>query len=471
MSSARRGQVPLRRAVLAVFVIGALAAAAGSPVRSSHFARVTGDEPHYLLTAISLAEDRSLDLADELAARRYRPFHEIELRPQAARLVKGRFVSPHDPLLPLLMALPAVLAGWVGAKLSLSMLAGMLSALTLWTAVRRFGVPLSAAVVVVTTFAISAPLAIYGSQIYPEVPAALALMIAIACLTGPLRVGGLAGVCAATVALCWLSIKFAPVAAALALICFVRLARQHRFKAALGVAAAISLAGLAYVVAHLDWYGGLTPYAAGSHFAATSEFSVIGRRPNLLRRSARLIGLLVDRRFGLAAWQPAWLLIIPAFASLLRRRPPGWAPLVLPTLLGWLTATFVALTMHGWWFPGRQVVVVLPAAAVAVAIWAGRSRSRTLLAAGTGALGAVSYLWLLADGWRGQITFAVDFTHTSNLLYRLWSHLLPDYMIDSSGTWALHAAWVVAAMTLALAGAGARPKELRRFLPRFATSR
>ena len=30
-------------------------------------------------------------------------------------------------------------------------------------------------------------------------------------------------------------------------------------------------------------------------------------------------------------------------------------------LAGWMvTATFVALTMHGWWWPGRQVVVVLP---------------------------------------------------------------------------------------------------------------
>ena len=45
---------------------------------------------------------------------------------------------------------------------------------------------------------------------------------------------------------------------------------------------------------------------------------------------------------------------------------------------GWATATFVALTMHGWWFPGRQVIVVLPLVAAAIASWASR-RSRVLV--------------------------------------------------------------------------------------------
>jgi hypothetical protein len=367
--------------------------------------------------------------------------------------------------------MPVALAGWMGAKVTLSVLAGVLAGLTLWVAVRRFEVRVSTAVTVLTMFAISAPLAVYGSQIYPEIPAALALMVAVACLTGPLRARGLVGLCVAIVVLCWLSIKFAPVAGAVALICLVRLVRERRTKPALGVSLALVLAGLAYVAAHVDWYGGLTPYAAGSHFAGSGEFSVIGRRPNLVRRSARLIGLLVDRRFGLAAWQPAWLLIVPGFASLLRKRPPGSTALVIPTLAGWLTATFVALTMHGWWFPGRQVVVVLPVAALGVSIWAGESRSKTLLAAGTGALGAATYVWLLAEGWSRRITFAVDFADTSNPFYRLWRRLLPDYMVDSSGTWALHAAWVVVAFMLVLAGLGSGPARLRRLLPRFATSR
>ena len=50
-------------------------------------------------------------------------------------------------------------------------------------------------------------------------------------------------------------------------------------------------------------------------------------------------------------------------AALARRRPARWAALAGPLAAGWLVATFVALTMQGWWFGGRQVVVVLPLAA------------------------------------------------------------------------------------------------------------
>ena len=52
----------------------------------------------------------------------------------------GRQVSPHDPLLPLLLAAPMGLGGWLAAKLALAVLAGGVAALTVWVAVRRFGV-------------------------------------------------------------------------------------------------------------------------------------------------------------------------------------------------------------------------------------------------------------------------------------------------------------------------------------------
>ena len=126
----------------------------------------------------------------------------------------------------------------------------------------------------------------------------------------------------------------------------------------------------------------LDPYAAGDHFVG-GELSVVGTEPDYLGRSRQLLGLLVDRGFGLAAWQPAWLLAVPAVAALARRRPPGWGALALPLAAGWLVATFVALTMQGWWFAGRQVVVVLPLAALAVAWWTGRDR-RPAPAAGRG---------------------------------------------------------------------------------------
>jgi hypothetical protein len=216
-------------------------------------------------------------------------------------------------------------------------------------------------------------------------------------------------------------------------------------------------------VLHRWWYGGWTPYAAGDHFTG-GELSVVGTEPDYLGRSRRLIGLLVDRGFGIAAWQPAWLLAVPALALLARRRPPGWAALAGPLAAGWLVATFVALTMHGWWFAGRQVVVVLPLAALAVAWWAGGGGRRPLLLAVAGGFGVLAQLWLVADGAAGRVTWAVDPTATTNPLYRAWRLVLPDYLAMSPWTWVLHGAWLVALVAWAAvaAGAGHRLTGLRR---------
>src|SRR5688572_86577 len=100
--------------LLAVGVVVTAAAAIGIPGRATYGAQVSADEPQYLLTAMSLYEDRDLDITDELAAKRWRVFHEAQLPAQTKPLDNGRHVSPHDPLLPLLLAVPMGLGGWVG---------------------------------------------------------------------------------------------------------------------------------------------------------------------------------------------------------------------------------------------------------------------------------------------------------------------------------------------------------------------
>src|SRR3954471_22475710 len=132
---------PLTAVLVAVWLGVTLWCAAGIPVRATYGAQTTADEPQYLLTAISLFEDRDLDIADELAARRWTAFHEAELPEQTRPLPGGRRLSPHDPLLPLLLAVPAGLGGWIGAKLAMAGLAGLLAVVLLWTAVRRLRVP------------------------------------------------------------------------------------------------------------------------------------------------------------------------------------------------------------------------------------------------------------------------------------------------------------------------------------------
>jgi hypothetical protein len=440
---------------IAMIVAGAVtfaAATLGIGVRASYGAQVTGDEPQYLITAISLGSDGDLDVADEIASEAYLPFHEIGLDRQTAPLDDGREVSPHDPLLPALLAIPMLVGGWVAAKLALALMAAVLAALLVWISVVRFGVPEMRAALVVGVLAASAPLAVYGQQVYPEIPAALAVGVAIACITGRLGTRGLIGVGASVVVLPWLSVKYTPVAIALTAAVVWSLWRGRRARAALALCVALAVAGALFLMSHLWWYGGVTPYATGDHFVSTGEFGVVGAHPNYMGRSVRLIGLFVDSRFGLAAWQPAWLLLIAALAGLVKARPKGWIALSAPLIVGWLGATFLALTMQGWWWPGRQLVIVLPCAVIALAWWAGSSRRRTAVLTGLGGLGLVIYAWVVAEGLGGGLTWAVDFFETANPLYRAWSLLLPDYLGPTALTWVLHGAWIAAAGALAVWG-------------------
>jgi hypothetical protein len=442
--------------LLAVAVAAAVAAAAGAPVRATYGAQTTADEPQYLLSALSIATDGDLDIADELAEQRWRDFHEAQLPEQTRPLPGGRRVSPHDPLLPLLLALPMLAGGWLAAKLTLSVVAAALAALTTWTAVRRFAVTPAIAAAVVGIFSVSAPLAVYGSQVYPELPAALVVVAVVAAVTGPMGRRGrwLAG--AGIVTLPWLALKYAPVAAALAAVTAWRLWRRGDNGQALGLAITLTAAGLVFAGVHIAVWTGVTPYASGDHFVG-GQLTVIGWTPNYVGRSVRLVGLLVDRQFGLAAWQPAWLLGVAAVAVLLRRRPCGWAVLAAPLAAGWLNATFLALTMQGWWFPGRQVVVVLPLIVVAIAFGVDRHRGLLPALAVTGLGGVWTYAWLVVDGLTGRITWVVDFFGVRDPWYGAWSALLPAYLRPQPGTWAVHAAWIVALAAVAVAawrGAG-----------------
>lgn len=443
-----RRPLPLGLAMVIVALIAFGASAAGVDARATFGARTTADEPHYLLTALSIAEDGDLDVANQFRRHEYRPFHAVDLVPQARPTAGGRLVEPHDPLLPVILAAPMALGGWVLAKLTLCAIAGILAALTLWIAVRRFAVPVAPAACVVAVLAASAPLAAYGSQVYPEIAAALAVAGAVAALTGRLGRGGLAALALSVVALPWLSVKYAPVAVALAGLGLWRLARSHRGREAVGLAVGLVIATVAYLVVHRALYGGVTPYASGSYFV-DGQLTVVGSHPDYAGRSRRIVGLLVDRDFGIAAWQPAWLLLVPALAALAARRPRGGAAIALPLAAGWFVATFVALTMQGWWFPGRQLVVVLPLAVLAIAWWAREGGRRLAAVLALGAVGVIAQAWVVVEGVRGDITWVVTLQDTANPLYRAWRTVLPDYLHTDAMTWVLHGAWTAAALAAA----------------------
>jgi hypothetical protein len=358
----------------------------------------------------------------------------------------GGQISPHDPLLPMLLAVPFGLAGWVGAKLMLAVLAGALAALTLWVAVRRFAVPLALAAVGTAMAAASAPLAVYGQQIYPELPAALVCLLGVAAVTGRRKPTSLALLAFSVLALPWLSVKYLPVAAALAVLGVVRARRE-----AVWFVGVLAAGGAVYALVHAAVWGGLTVYASGDHFEQSGQLGVMGQDPNFVFRSWRLIDLLVDHTFGLVAWQPAWLLLLPALGALAARGlgvPLGRAALALPLGAGWLVATYPALTMHGYWWPGRQVVVVLPLAVLIILCWLAKSgRIMCVTAAVLGVAGVFTYGCLLVDGHTEEVTWVNGFQKADAPVFHALDRLLAHY-----GTTTSNVVWLGLITALLAAG-------------------
>jgi hypothetical protein len=422
----------------------------GLAVPATYGGRVTADEPQYLLSATSLVEDGDLDIADELAVERWRDYHEAALPEQTKLLDGGRRMSPHDPLLPMLLAVPVAAGGWVGAKLFMAAVAGVL-AVALVAVARRLDVAEARALLAVGCFAVVSPLAVYGTQLYPELVGALVVTGAAAALLALPSGRGVVGLVAAAAVLPWLSVKYAPVAAALVAVGVVRLLLRDDRRPALWLLAGAGGAAVVGAVGHVAIYCALTPYAVGDHFVG-GELTVMGRSANYVGRTRRLLGLLVDRDFGLAAWAPGWLLFLPALGAMardgLRRRAPEALVVALPLAAGWVTATWVALTMHGWWWSGRQVVVVLPLAVLAIARWG--PSDRWLLAGGVA--GAVTYAWVAGEGLADRLTWVVDPWRTTAPVMRVVRPLLPDLAhpgwLDEV-RWAL---WLVVAVALVASG-------------------
>lgn len=416
------------RLALLGFVVGIAClglAVIAIPARATYGARTTADEPQYLTTALSLANDFDLDISDEIAGREFEPFHEITLNQQTFALDEsGRRVSPHDPLLPIYLAPFMAAGGWQWAKGGLALLCALTAVITFWVCVRRFDVKPFVAAIVVVGFWAGVPLSGYGTQVYPEMPAALCVIVAVAALVRP---GDVTGRGALAVWLCvvclpWLAVKYALVALALAVVLLVRLPRKR----ALIVGFAWLLSGLVYLGLHQWIYGGWTVYSTGDHFVENGEFAVVGTDPDYFGRSRRLIGLLVDRKFGIASWHPVWFLA-PFAMSWMIVRDRMYALVVAPAFgAGLFTATFVALTMQGWWFPGRQMVVVLPLAVIAVASLASKYQGALLLSVLGAGAGLINWLTLVHEASNDKRTLIVDHWDVEAWPYRLIYGLMPD---------------------------------------------
>lgn len=369
----------------ALFLTTALVA--GS-VGIHHVSRLgpTGDEVRYLLTAQSLWREGDLDLRDNFLRGDYREYVPQLRREPGIRGKEGTRVPLHRPGLALLAAPAYALGGRAACMVLLSLLLAGLGLVVRRLAREATGD--EGAALLAWAAAVGPPAFYYAAFLYPEVPAALSVALAVAWARPGASVSQ--GLVAALAASClpWLHPRLALAAAALGVIAVVRLSGRARI-AFVTAATAMAAAHLAFNrIVYRDW----VPLRA---YHAT-----LGRVP----AEQAIAGLLLDPSFGLLVYAPIFLLALAGGFVLLRRRDPD--------RFAWLLLAFALLapvaTFRHWWGgyspPARLVTALVPVLAVLVAVrFAEHGPKRRGLARGAAtlvALGAALALFTFADPGR-----------------------------------------------------------------------
>jgi len=406
-----------------------------------------GDEPHYLMVADSLLRDHDASLADDYAAGRYRAFFDGTLEPHyRVRGRHGEIYSLHAIGLSILV-LPAYAAGGYPAVSFFMALLAALLAREIRELVRGWSGSDGLAEGVGWLVALCPPLVHYAGLVFTEVPAALAVAVALRRGREPGAVSRGAGLAwtAAVAALPWLNVRYAALAAILVVLA---LASRPTRRAAIVLVSALSLSAVALALWHFHLYGFFDPRR------------VYGRRPEL---SLSLVpeglqGLLLDQEFGLLAYAPVFALVLPGAVALLRgSRRLAVAVLALIVLAAAIAGAW-PMWRGGFNPPARFLVPVLPALALCVA-----ARLRQTI--GAGALLLVGWsLWTgLAGAWDPRLVHrdregtAPFFRERSGA--EEWTRLLPAYVLpeEEADRHRLAVVWAAALALAAVAGTRGKP--------------
>ncbi|MGE0228460.1 MAG: hypothetical protein AB7I38_06575 [Dehalococcoidia bacterium] len=439
-----------RRLIGAIALFALLACAYGWSVglRATRGASITADEPFYLLTTQSLIEDGNLDLTGQYARESWRSFfdHPDGLWKQSVPGDDGRLLSPHEPGLSIFLVPGFGIGGLAGAQVQMLLLTAATfalgfvlvasetrAALVSWLATAAVGLTATAFV--------------YATEIYPEAPAALLLVLSLLLARRP-RLGAWHGIAMAGVltALAWFGMKYVPLGCLVGVYFLWR--AEGRGRATLLGASVLS--GAAYVWLHLAIYGALTAYNGNTVFEGAATTEVVRAHLGFGTRVYRLWGLFIDERFGVGRWAPVLLPVLPALPLLLRRGSLGALALgLIATQMA--IATFVAITMMGWWFPGRTLMAVFPLFAFVLAELALRlPRAGRIVLGGLGIVSLVFVAGLTQAARGGEVTLAVDPFEMSSTAFRATAALFPDYRTWTDGTVARTAAWLAAGGALAV---------------------
>ena len=443
-----------RAAALWLVLFAAYAATLGLPAfGSSQFA---GDEPHYLLTAESIVSDHDIDLRDEFTTLAYRDWYPYVLE-RHGRLTNGQANEPSGAGFALLIAPAYAIGGPPAVQLLLAAIAAL--AFVIAAALARRVVPEPWATGAAAACGLSPPALAYATSVTPELTAG-ALLAAAAVLALKVRelprIRWVAGAALALAALPWLGLQFTIAGLVIALAMLRWLRRRARGFALLVEIEVILFSVVMFVTINDQLFGGFTPAAAalpGDRLDALDATDFLDRAP-------RIVGLWLDRDYGVLRWAPLVALAFYALWLLWRSHRDHIARLLperslvevaallcaLVCAAQVLVATFVAPATYGFFFPGRYLIAVLPVA-VALVAWGMRQAPRA--AAALVAVTLVTSVWWYAELRLGDATVIGAGGPGSRAPLGPLDSALPLFGTDSAGELVALAAAAVGVLALA----------------------
>jgi len=443
----------------AVFVITAAIAGMAASRLTLTPTFPSGDEPHYLVIAQSLWRDGDLKIENNHRRGDYREyFFRDELDPHyLTRGADGAIYSIHPIGISVLMAPIYAAGGYQAVVWALIFMAALAAAIAWRWTVATLNAP-GAATFAWAAIAFSAPFLFNTFTVYPEIAAALAVMIALALAlrTNAERSGSLpwliAGVATAT--LPWLSTKYAPMSAALLLVVILRL--RKREPASLLLDPKVWAVVAPYALSLAGWFAFF--YAIwGNPLPMAPYGSLTQTTPLNLRFGAP--GLLFDQEYGLLAFAPVYILAATGLFQMWRSGAELRRQAIEITFI--FTALLVTVGAFRIWWGGTSaparplasglLLLALPIAMAFRSAPAGtprRAAQHLLLwiSIGIAITLAVSHEGLLINNGRDGTSTLLEFWSPR---WELWT-LAPTFIAHEWPTAWLHALW-----WLAIAGVAA----------------
>lgn len=375
---------PDRRWLLAAPALVAIYYLSLLPILLDRLDPLTGDEPFYVMTAISLVRDGDLDEANNYAQRDFDEFYPPAplpadwngwpafprtLPPHPATTDLAGLHTKHGIGLTLLIALPYEIAGRLGAVLVV-VLCGVLLSGQMYLLGRSTGAIPGIAGAVAVALAVAMPIAPYALLIFPEIPSALLLIYAIRRLAAPHNAFWQWSLVGASIGfLPWLHQRFAPTAAVLVAVLLFRVLRGRMLRTA-GLGVGLAALGGSLLVAYNIWL-------YRSPLQNTADHAGFSGPSGILNGA---FGLLLDAQWGLLVVAPIYLVAIAAIPYWLRVN----RSLVLLAAAAVLPYLIVVVAYRVWWGEwgpaARYLVPIVPLAAGPLCALIARRRIATRVA-------------------------------------------------------------------------------------------